>query len=72
MRIVPFSVMRFLADGVTASREEEDEDQENSIGAHPAIVSVLRSVGKRGSAARDVNHSWHPFHFSVYLSVLSV
>lgn len=68
MRIVPFlSVMRFLADGVSVSREEEDEDQENSIGA-PAIVSVLYSVGNRGSAARDVNHSWHPFHFSPFIS----
>ena len=68
VRIVPFlSVMRFLADGVSVSREEEDEDQENSIEA-PAIVSVLYSVGNRGSAARDVNHSWHPFHFSPFIS----
>lgn len=59
------SVMRFLADGVTAFEGEEDGDQENSIGA---IVSVLYSVGNRGPAARDVNHSWHPFHFSPFIS----
>lgn len=59
------SVMRFLADGVTAFEGEEDGDQENSIGA---IVSVLYSVGNRGPVARDVNHSWHPFHFSPFIS----
>lgn len=59
------SVMRFLADGVTVFEGEEDGDQENSIGA---IVSVLYSVGNRGPAARDVNHSWHPFHFSPFIS----